>query len=238
MLLPNKLEVQVPILQSGQADLVFCNGYLFGDNRPCRPIKKLLSLPSPVDIDSFVYCLSHGFGTESSLHRRTYLEKVKGFRENLQGAQEADLHIRLAIAGVRLYKVNDFLFKHRNHNDPTRITWTKKPPGFMLDVLLGLLVFIEQDFSAEFTQARRDALASRIFQNSIYAYRDGAEELAKAGFQQVKKISTSLNYHERSLYKFLANYLDPMLLEAFLKKARVSRNSVQQLLNLKTTTSG
>jgi glycosyltransferase involved in cell wall biosynthesis len=235
VLLPNKLEIQVPVLQSGQADLVFCNGYLFGDDRPCRPIKKLLGLASPQDSDqddSFLYCLSYGFGTESPLHRREMLERVGGFRENLKGAQETDLHIRLGISGARLHKLDAFLFKHRNHDDPTRITKTQKPPGFMLDLLLGLLDFIEQEFSSEFTQIRRNALASRIFQSSIYAYREGAEELARTGFQQARRISTELNYQERSLYKFLANYLNPIILETALKQARNGRSLVQKRFSL------
>lgn len=231
LLLPNKLEVQVPILQSGQADLVFCNGYLFGDGRPCRPIKKLLSLPSPVEADPFLYCLSNGFGTEGSLHRRRYLERVGGFREGLQGGQESELHTRLGIAGVKLYKLDNFLFKHRNHNSSTRITRTKKPPGFMLDLQLGLLNFIEREFPSEFTQLRRNALASQIFQASIHAYRNGAEEDARKGFQQAKRISTEFTYHERSLYKFLANYLNPMSLEIALKRARIGRDAIQRLLN-------
>ena len=141
VLLPNKLEIQASILQSGQTDLVFCNGYLFGDDRPCRPIKKLLGLPSPVGVDPFLYCLLNGFGTESPLHRRQYLEEVGGFREDLQGGQESELHMRLGIAGIRLHKLDDFLFKHRNHDDLNRITRMKKSPGFMLNLLLGLLNF-------------------------------------------------------------------------------------------------
>jgi hypothetical protein len=230
ILLPNKLALQVPILQSGQADLVFCNGYLFGDDRPVRPIKKLLALPSPLEVDSFLYCLSNGFGTEGPLHRRQCLERVGGFREGLQGGQEVELHIRLGMSGIKLYKLDDFLFQHRNHDNPHRITRTQKPPGFMLGLMLGLLDFAEQEFSTEFSQAWREELASRVFQSSIYAYRDGAEELAQVGFQRAKQTSIKVNYHERTVYKFLASHVDPMLLEKLLKQARLGRNTVQQLL--------
>jgi hypothetical protein len=236
VLLFNKLERQVPVLQSNQADLVFCNGYLFGDDRPFRPIKKLLNLPDPVREDSFLYCLNHGFGTEGPLHRRHCLEQVKGFREGLLGGQEMDLHMRLGISGIRLCKLDDFLFKHRNHDDPQRITKTPKPPGFMLDLLLGMLSFIEIEFATELTPPRRNALASRIFQLSIYAYRDGAEAKAREGFHKAQRLSTALNYQERSLYRFLAHYLDPMILEGVLKQARIGRSAVQQVRNLFKTT--
>lgn len=230
VLLPNKLEMQLPVLQADQADLVFCNGYLFGDDRPQRPIKKLLNLPSPDGVDSFLYCLSNGFGTEGPLHRRHFLEKVKGFRKGLAGAQEFDLHIRLGAAGVRLHKLNDFLFKHRNHNSPNRITRTAKPPGFMAQVFMDLFKQLE-DSPELLTPDRREALAGALFQHSIFAYRDGAETIAKKGFQFAKEISPAFSYKERQLYKLLAQYFEPMLLENLLKQARSSRNALKKLFS-------
>lgn len=230
VLLPKKIETQLPFLIDDQADLVFCNGYLFGDDRSTRPIKKLSNLPAPNDIDPFIYCLSNGFGTEGPLHRRSFLTKVKGFREGLKGAQEFDLHIRLGAAGARLYKLNDFLFKHRNHNNTQRITRTPKPPGFMLEVLLGILDFIEQELPDTLNQSRLDAIAGYIFQNSIYAYRDGAEALANQGFRRVNQISSSFVYSERPFYKFLVQYCNPLLLENCLKQARTARNNLKQIL--------
>ena len=232
VLLPNKLETQVPILQADRADLVFCNGYLFGDDRPQRPIKKLLSLPSPNGFDPFLYCLSNGFGTEGPLHRRYFLEKVRGFRKGLAGAQEIDLHVRLGAAGVRLHKLDDFLFKHRNHNSPNRITRTKKPPGFMAQVFIDMFKRLEDDCPEALTPDRRKALAGTLFQQSIYAYRDGAEAIAKIGFQSAKEISPSFSYKERRFYKLLAQCVEPILLEGILKQARSSRDILKNWLSL------
>ncbi|MEB3336322.1 MAG: glycosyltransferase [Leptolyngbyaceae bacterium] len=226
-LLPHKIETQLPILISGQADLVFCNGYLFGDDRPQRPIKKLLGLPTPIGIDPFIYCLSNGFGTEGPLHRRSLLSQVKGFRENLIGAQEFDLHVRLGAIGANLFKIDDFLFKHRNHDDPKRITKTPKPPGFMIELLLGLLDFIERECPDQFTDKRRSALAGKIFQDSIYAYRNGAEEAAAKGFYQARQMSSSFTYQERWIYKLLASYIEPIALEALLKRVRLVRDNLK-----------
>ncbi|MBF2000278.1 MAG: glycosyltransferase family 2 protein [Synechococcales cyanobacterium M58_A2018_015] len=232
VLLPNKLAVQVPILQSGQADLVFCNGYLFGDERPQRPIKKLLNLPSPAGCDPFIYCLSNGFGTEGPLHRRTLLDKVKGFREGLAGGQEYDLHIRLGAVGARLTKLDAFLFQHRNHNSPNRITRTQKPPGFLVEMFIGLAKSLEKDFPESLTSERQAALAGKIFQSSIYAYRGGAEEIANMGFKYAKELSASFPYNERVFYKFLAHYLEPMVLENLLKQARSRRDSLRKVAQL------
>lgn len=229
ILLPSKLDMQVPILYSDQADLVFCNGYLFGDDRPQRSIKKLLALPSPDGIDPFLYCLSNGFGTEGPLHRRSFLEKVGGFRNGLAGAQEFDLHIRLGALGARLHKLDDFLFKHRNHNDSNRITHKPKPPGFMTKVFMDLSTQLEHDFPESLTSERRTALAGKIFQSSIHAYRNGAEAIAGDGFRQARQLSSSFPYNERIIYKFMAQYLEPMLLEGLLKQVRTRRDALKRL---------
>ncbi|WP_088892291.1 glycosyltransferase family 2 protein [Leptolyngbya ohadii] len=231
VLLPNKLEVQVPVLQSDRADLVFCNGYLFGDDRPQRPIKKLLALPSPEGADTLLYCLANGFGTEGPLHRRSLLEKVKGFREGLIGAQEFELHIRLGAVGARLCKLDEFLFRHRNHDDPTRITRRPKPPGFMVEMFIALSKQLETEFPETLTPQRRRALAGAMFQHSIYAYRNGAEAIAGSGFKYARELSPSFSYQERSFYKLLAHYLEPIVLEHLLKQVRTGRNAVKRLLN-------
>jgi glycosyltransferase involved in cell wall biosynthesis len=228
ILLPHKIKTQLPFLTSNHYDTVFCNGYLFGDDRPQRPIKKLQALLSPVNIDPFVYCLHHGFGTEGPLHRRSLLEKVNGFRARLAGAQEYDLHVRLAAAGARLHKLDDYLFCHRNHDDPNRITRTTKPPGFMADTLMGLLDRIQNDTPDALTSDRRRIFASTLYQASIYAYRKGAEVIAARGFQQAQILATDLEYVERPFYKFIANSAGPMFAEGCLKQARLIRDLLKR----------
>lgn len=227
-LLPKKIGTQLPFLISGQYDLVFCNGYLFGDERPQRPIKKLRDLPLPIDVDPFIYCLFNGFGTEGPLHRRSLLEKVGGFRVGLGGGQEYDLHIRLGAVGARLHKLDDYLFRHRNHNNPKRITHTPKPPGFNAEMLMGLLACLQQDSPESLTPERCQILAGRLFQSSIHAYRNGDESAAAKGFRQAKTLSNKLEYNERPLYKFIAELINPMFAEGCLKQARVFRDSLKK----------
>lgn len=231
LLLPQKIEKQLPFLTSNQFDLVFCNGYLFGDDRPQRPIKKLQALPSPTGIDPFIYCFLNGFGTEGPLHRRSLLEKVGGFRVGLAGAQEFDLHVRLGAAGARLHKLNDYLFLHRNHNDPNRITRTPKPPGFNAEMLIGLLKSLQENMPNSLTAERCKILASSLFQKSIYAYRNGAEEIAEKGFQLSKDISPDLEYNERLFYKLIANSVNPLFAENCLKQARILRGILIKYLS-------
>lgn len=231
VLLPHKLEKQLPLLLSNQADLVFCNGYLFGDDRPQRPIKKLLALPSPDNIDPFIYCILNGFGTEGPLHRRSCLEKVKGFTEGLLGGQEYNLHIRLGAINARLYKLDDFLFKHRNHDDPNRITRMKKPPDFMLQMLINLSNELEENPDVSLNPERCKVLAEQIFKNSIYAYRNGVETVARKGFKRAKELSKNTVYHERAILKFLAQYIDIIFIEKTLNHVRRSRNYLRSLFS-------
>jgi len=220
VLLPNKLSVQLPWLRRERYDLVFCNGYLFGDERSRRPIKRLRDLPSFEGADPFIYCLTHGFGTEGPLHRRLLLEKVGGFREGLIGGQEYDLHIRLGAAGARLHKVDDYLFCHRNHHDPNRITKKPKPAGFHTQMLIGMLERIEHDCPSALSHERARAFASLLFQSSIGSYRAGSEVTATQGFRLAQTLSPVIDYRARSLYKLVAQLASPLFAEACLKRIK------------------
>lgn len=236
LLLSNKIETQLPLLESNQADLVFCNGYLFGDNRPCRPVKSILNLPNPWGTDPFLYCLKYNFGTNGPLHKREFLEQIGGFREGLIAAQETDLNIRLAFHNIRILKIEDFLFKVRNHSDPQRITQTTKPAGYMLSVLLGIYENISVISSSKLTEERKDALASCIFQHSIYAYRNGNHSLAAKGFQLAKQLSKKYIYNERLIYKILEKLISPMILEGILSSMRSIKKKLTSLKQNKSIT--
>ncbi|MBE9179511.1 glycosyltransferase family 2 protein [Oculatella sp. LEGE 06141] len=221
LLLPTKLERQVPLLTSGEADLVFCKGYIFGDGRPTRPKKS--QIESPVGIDPFVYCLNQGLSTEGPLHRRSGIEKVGRFTEGLLRAQEYDLHLRLAATNIRLRLLNEHLYKHRNHDNSSRITKSKLSPDHLLQLFLDLETRLMAGEPYEMSKERVQALASKIFQHSIYAFRNGCEETALEGFDRARKRSKKFDYAERSWYKGLANFVHPLYIERFLNQGRMYR---------------
>ena len=141
LLLPHKIETQLPMLVRDEADLVFCKGDLMGEGEGM--LSKVLEFSDPSGVDAFIYLLKRGIGTEGPLHRRTALEQVGGFRESVKRGQESDLHLRLAACGVRIQRVNQVLFRHRNHGGP-RISNAPRPPGQWLQVLLEISQLIVQ----------------------------------------------------------------------------------------------
>ncbi len=81
-LLPRKIENQLPDLVQNLSDIVVCNGLLFGDDRPERPIKRALG---PLNgEDPFAYCLRNGLSTLGPLIRRTLVSRVGGFTPGLK----------------------------------------------------------------------------------------------------------------------------------------------------------
>lgn len=221
-LVSSKLAQQAPYLVSEKADLVFCKGFIFGDDRPLRPKKS--QIISPVGIDPFVYCLNQGLSTEGPLHRRSKLIQVNGFAEDLPRAQEYDLHIKLGATGIKILLLDELLYEHRNHDSNTRITRTKPPQDHMLKLFLKLEQVLMQGEQYNMTELRVQALAGKIFQHSMYAFRNGLEASAVEGFAVAKRLTSQPLYNERSWYKLLVKLTNALTAERLLKQGRFYRD--------------
>ena len=219
LLVPHKIEAQLPFLVNDEADLVFCKGYIFGDHKTMRPKKQ--SILNPTGIDPFVYCLSQGLSTEGPLHRRALVERVGGFRVGVPSAQETDLHLRLAASGARIRLLEELLYQHRNHAGQ-RISNRPRPPAQFLHVLLELAQLLEQP-PYQMTPKRWQALADTIHQQSIYTFRGGAEAEAASGFARARQISPKFRHPrhlEGALYGVISSVAGPIATEKFFKAGR------------------
>lgn len=226
LLMPHKLALQMPALMQNQADLVFSRGTLFGDDKPERPIKRPTAKPDGQD--PFLYFLAHGIGTESALHRRTCLELVGGFREGLPRMQEVDLHLRLAAANVRILFLDQLTHRHRNHPSPDRITRKPSPPDEKLSILLGLLHALESGSPYDFNSSRRRAFASHLAQSAIYAYRNGAPDLAVKAFRLATKTHPRTIVAERPWYRLAIRLLPFARIEQALLIARTLKGRLKK----------
>ena len=206
------------MLISDQADFVFCRGTLFGDDRPERPIKSTIAqVPG---IDPFIYFANFGVGTEAPLHRRRCLESIGGFREHLPRAQEGDLHVRLGAADVRLHFVDEILYRHRNHESAQRITGKPMQSGYLCQFFLEIADILESGPPYRMTLERRAACSSALFQQSIYAFRNGATDVARQGFKRSLQLYPEPEYVERRWYKTLVRIVGPTMTEQILCAAR------------------
>lgn len=228
ILLPEKIEKQMPALLSGVADVVVCKGTLFGDGRPERPIKK--PTPDPSGIDPVEYVLKYPIGTERPLYRRSFVEKVQGYRESLPRAQDWDFNVRVAAAGARFSLVDEILVRHRHHDSPTRITRQKLPFDYTIKVCLEVSALLKDEPYRLSVKACR-VFARELNQLSIYAYRNGCREIAKCGFYEAKKWCTNAGVQERWAYQILNRFIPLIFLEHILDYGRKTRKFISNVQN-------
>jgi glycosyltransferase involved in cell wall biosynthesis len=225
ILLPMKIEKQLPDLLSGLADVVVCKGALFGDGRPDRPIKK--PTPDPAGFDPVEYVIKFPLGTERPLYRRTFVEMVHGYRENVPRGQDWDFNVRIAAAGARFSLVDEILVRHRHHDSPTRITRQKFPLDYTLKMTMATCQIISCP-PYQVSKKARQIVAKQITNLSIYAYRNGFRESASTGFLEAKKWWPQTIVEERLLYRFLARFLSLTCIEFGLDVCRKSRNNFKR----------
>ncbi len=101
-LLPDKIALQVAVLEATGADGVWCDK-IFRDYRVTQRVPDVLvrTPPPPVQLS---HALLAGFVIQTStlLFRTATVRHVGGWDEELRRAQELDLEIRLALAGADL----------------------------------------------------------------------------------------------------------------------------------------
>lgn len=117
--LDTKLELQTQVLHEQNADVVFCNAYVFTDENPRDETNKLQSsvgrFSGPDFFDSLV--LRNQIPVLTVLLKKTALEQTGLFEEAkpFHGCEDIDLWMRLAKAGFVFYGMPDTLALYRRH---------------------------------------------------------------------------------------------------------------------------
>jgi len=105
LLAPAYLE-RVAARAAADVDVVICNArWLFADTREVEMEWSYSEAALRADPPS--YLLQHPVGGINGLYRRSVLESVGGFDERLSVWEDADLHVRLALAGARFAVVEE-----------------------------------------------------------------------------------------------------------------------------------
>ncbi|MFK7777457.1 MAG: glycosyltransferase family A protein [Gimesia sp.] len=220
LLCPHKIETQLPILVSGEADLTFCKGYIFGDGKPERPKKRIIGDPN--GIDPFVYCINQGLSTEGPLIKREFVEKVNGFTPSLLRGQEWNFHLRLAAAGVRIHFQSELLYRHRHDDRAERITRRSLPDNYFTEhaILLGKILDSEAEYN--FTQDRRTEFCSMLVSSGLGAFRSGYRNTAKEAINLAFILDPTRTFvvPGSKLYQRLARIFGPLRLETLLAPIR------------------
>ena len=209
LLCSNKFELQVPVLASGEADLTFSHGYIFGDGKPER--KKKSKIANPEGVDPFVYCLHQGLSTEGPLICREFVSRVGGFRVGLRRGQEWDFHVRVAAAGARIHFDERHLYRHRHDDRSDRITRRTLPPDYHMLQLVELANCLASNSIYAFDNVRRSEFATLLNLAASSAFRAGCRDSAKLGFETASRINLGRHArtHGSSILRILSQVLGP-----------------------------
>lgn len=121
--LPDKLSRQLEISKlHPEVDLIFTGGESF--NKDLGEIEEVkLSRYGLLDRDEIYAAILKGYSLPvlSVLVKRSWVKKVGGFGEDLpmQNAEDYQLWLKLADAGIKMYGLNERLFSYRIHSQQT-----------------------------------------------------------------------------------------------------------------------
>lgn len=144
--------------------------------------------PPSADTDMFAYLLDHVLVTPMPLHRRSLLEQVDGFREDIDKGQEYDLHLRLAIAGIRfVHEPGVAYYKRSEDTTPSTETISKSNSP------------LRNPEAHIFIQDNRHLLAQEYYNGDLPLH---IQTTIARGYWVVGRQLTRAGYTERARYCF------------------------------------
>jgi teichuronic acid biosynthesis glycosyltransferase TuaG len=121
--LPEKLALQIALMEEKGVDLVYTDGYFFSEEGAAAPGERFNILPGEArGVEMFrTLFASNRIGTLSVLVRRAALDAVGLFDEDraYQNCEDYDLWLRLARWGAGFYGMGEKLMRYRRHAGAT-----------------------------------------------------------------------------------------------------------------------
>ena len=163
---PDYLAVQTDFLRKHpQTDIVYSNGVVFGDDPLADRLAMDLS-PShgEVNFESLVSCRCSVMS--SVLARKAAILAVGGFDESLRRAEDFDLWLRAAHAGIKISYHQRVIFRHRSRNSGLSADAAAMREG-------ALAAFEKLSRTLSLSAAEKSALAKaqRAFRTEVIYYR-------------------------------------------------------------------
>jgi glycosyltransferase involved in cell wall biosynthesis len=180
VLLSHKLERQIPLVAVDEKTLVYCDGEYMDDGPPHPQHVRKRSWDDPV-----VFMLIGGLPTPAPIHRKYWLTKVGGFREQLPCAQERDLHLRIAATGLRFQRLPEVLYRVRRREGSVSSDSEK-----VLDQHLAIVlsVFRQLESVGQLNEERRRAFAAFLAKDARAYLGFGNAKQAHCYFDEASRI--------------------------------------------------
>lgn len=227
LLYPYKLEWQVPLMVKRKADMVFCDweSVPFGQPEPVQ--RHRLEFDNEGD-DPVIFCLRSHLPTSSPIHWKKNLQKVGGFDEDLPCAQERDLHLRLACAGLSFNHLPEVLYRVRSRREGVSSDYLR-----VLDQRLPIFLrnLDRLDARKKLTERRLEAFAAALARDARRYAERGRSARARECFGLARRIHArgALGVYHPVLRPF-ARCLNPCLAENISMMRALITRAVRRIL--------
>jgi len=220
---PESIERQVEASQSlGDREIVFGDlGRMDaeGENRYVDEIE------APEEEESsFEYLLDHILVTPMPLHRRSLLEEVGGFREEVEKGQEYDLHLRLAVSGVGfVYEPGVAVYKRAGTEEGsiTAANSVSRNPDAHLFIQDDRCELAEEHYGSDIPPRVRRKLATGYWVTGRQMARAGYSDRARYCFRWADEYGVdSSHVIGPAPYRWLVRAVDPVQAEQVLSFAK------------------
>ena len=183
---PDKLTRQVRASIAARPLLTYCdynvrraNGQLAEDrqSRDCQGLDPIV----------FVLAVCR-LQTSAPLHWKWMLTNIGGFREDLRGSQEYDLHLRLAAAGARFFHIREVLYTFRETSGSMSSDYVRTVSE-QLKFLPNLVASLQA--AGDLTEERARAVADRLAQNGRQCLQRGGRKPGLAFLEAARAVHPS-----------------------------------------------
>jgi glycosyltransferase involved in cell wall biosynthesis len=193
---PEYLAVQTEFLRTHpQTDIVYSNGIVFGDSPLAgRQVSDLSPSHGEVNFESLVSCRCSV--TTSVLARKAAILSVGGgFDENLRRAEDFDLWVRAAHAGVKIayHERVIYRYRHRSSGLSADAVAMREAAVAALEKL-GRTLSLSADERAALTKAQQEFRADICYFRMMQALRAKDAPGALSALQQLLRLRWTLKY--------------------------------------------
>lgn len=213
---PNAIETQVEAShQLAEDEIVFGDlGRMNADGTERRPDPVE---PPTSDESTFAYLLNHILVTPTPLHRQELLERVGGFREDVQKGQEYDLHLRLAVSGVDfVYEPGVIAYKRSvgGQNTITKANSVEKNPDAHVFIQDNRAQLAQRYYDGDIPRRVRRMLASGYWVTGRQLARAQHCDQARYCFKNAREYAVDTDHIVGPVaYRWLARGIGPIRAE-------------------------
>ena len=167
--------------------------------------------------ERLAWMLERNIQTSRPLHPRRLLEQVNGFDTRLERGQEYDMHMRMAIAGVRFKFVPEVGVLNRDHSGAHRITnKRRRSVSYSRDWWTEVYHLFGGEYPKPVKEARARSLWSRLIQD---VYR-GDMDSARSNAEEAVAIDPSFAFNGSEFRRHLYRRLGPVRAETAIREVK------------------